>query len=342
MFLGLVATLTGATDTAIAATRLAPTSTNLRKPLTLVAVAKATEQVAPNRFRFTKVQMIFGDEPEAPWDIRMSEEMAGKVEIDSTYTIAFSGHIVHNPRKRMAPWIDPEGLRLVKDPFVRGEVLLPVSEELTFLLSADPELHRTKPQKVISTIISVLGRGDGTLCRVAASELALRKELMGQTDRRARAALRYFITRVDKDTQARQILLEAGYLMPQGPESAWALEAARHIVRNAELEVDLDSLEPGLQRAAVIMLRQRGERSDAEALVRLLASRSTGVAVAALAAIDQLYPAIAFREVEKVLANEDLPVQSRTDFEQFLRRKQLHPIARPQPLLTPTPTAAGG
>jgi hypothetical protein len=346
MLLGLVATLVGAAATAFAAKRLAATSENLRQPFTMIAVATVKEQVAPNRFRFTKVRMIHGDEPEGPWDIRMSERTAENVKIDNTYTIAFSGHIERVPRMKMAPEIDPEGLRLVSDPIVGGEVLLPVAEELTFLLSADPEDYANKPQKVISAVVAVLGRGNGGLCRVAAGELALRKELMAQTDRRTRAVLHYFITRVDKDAQARKLLLEAGYTLPQGPESAWALAAARQIVKNARLAVEPDSYEPGLQRSAAIMLKERGDRDDTEALARLLASHSTGVAMAALSALDQIHQPTAIREVRKVLAKGGLPVQSRNDFELYLRRMQLHPIARPQPLQTPapapTPATSGG
>ncbi len=327
---------------AFAAARHLPPSEQLQDPLNLVVVGKATERVGPTRFRFAEEELLGGNpqglpgeqpapaaaapasDPTRSWEIRMSAETAAGIRIGESYLLGFTGYLEGRfplPKLRR----DPEGYRLVQLP-VLEEALFPNSPELKSLITSPPPTFDQRPRQVLKPLLALLRGERGSARRCAALELALHPRLYAALESEELQFVRRFIEDASNDTVERDYLLQGAWQLPAAGrlptsgEDDWVAEAARKILRAAELEVDLRSSTPAFHHNALRTLRMRGDLRDPELVARLLRSASPGVAQSAVRTLEALSPEQAVREVEKALAVEGLPAQSRKYFESFLRR----------------------
>ncbi len=294
------------------AARLGPPSAALATEDVRVLVAEALEKRPDGRILFRKREDVTGEAP-AEVLLRLGPEAFARARIGQSYLIGYT-HLRDNPLFRKGKEEDPEGPRLVELAGV-GDALLDDSPSMRALATST----EATPAEALDAVLDTLESSSPTNRRFAIFELFARPEL---TRLAGEEELQRVLAVLDGELNplSRNFLLQAAHQFPRELGRDWLARHCRRVLDRATLRPDPLSNTPDLVRNTARLLGQTGLASDVGRLARHLRSSDTGVAKAALGAMDALDPAGTRLQASDVLESPDLPEETRRVLRTYLDR----------------------
>ena len=283
----------------------------LRREHNHIVVAVAVARPAPERVTFEKRQDLFASSPERI-TVRMEPATAERAHLGGTYVVCYTSW--RKGRFPVPPRQEPEA-RLIHAPGVE-EALFGSSKEVRRLLSGKAPKNRKLP----SFLVSGLGSPDVLTQRLFVSELVSRTALLRQLRDDQMVTIAAFARDPGSDPLARDSLLLYRGWFPERFGPGWWLAAAREVVADTAVELDLFSPVPSLVRTAILALGKHGAASDFRAVSRWLESNSTGAAGAALDTLVAFDPARGLEAAQRASRVASLAPATRQLLVDYLRR----------------------
>jgi hypothetical protein len=274
---------------------------------------------APGRLLFRDVRVVHGGQDRSELSVRADAKALALVQEGRRYVLAWQ-ETRRSPTSKKLRIVRPEGPQLF-DSVGLSPALFEATEPLRALLLTPPDVERLQDEAHLERVLQGLEQGAPQLQQLFAGEVFARPSLLAQLDRRSVRRLQAFVRDDGRDTQARDLVLQAAHIHGRAFGQGWDALAAR-LLAHEPVGTHPDQENEGLIWTAFAMVEAAQRALPVQTSRRWVSSGNGALAEHALRALRRDAPGQELRALEAALAEPDLAEGTRALLIDHRRRMQ--------------------